>query len=575
MNLSPDNPFADLFGGFGSSKLKAPDDLMEALWWQESRNKPNAVSPKGAMGIGQVMPGTAKDPGFGVQPLSDPFNPEENKRFSRDYMNAMLGEFGGDEEAALVAYNWGPGKAKRWVAGGKNPRALPAETRNYVQTIQATRGRIPQPQQPQPNVIEPGPQFMQAGMAPGPAAQPQTSNAISPDNPFADLVGGERVPSSGVTIAEKGAAPREATPAEAQEGTWRTASMWPVAANMENPGEWSFAVPQALKDAVTLPGDVYAGRVDPRSEEGAERAMGLATLAVPGAPGRVAIPGQGFVRPAPKVPRPAPRTTDEIKGAASAAYKQAEDAGLNVRGESWDRLVKGIIYKTTKEGIDRTIHPKATAALARLTQAQGPKTLQEIDTLRRVVGAAAKSIDPDERRIAVLMRDRIDDWLGNLGQRDVLAGDAKAASSSIVKARSLWATMRKAELVEDIWEGALNTLGANYSAAGMQTALRQAFKGLQKNKAKMRQFTKEEQAMIRRITRGASLENMLRWLGKFAPTGSVSGLTGAGTGFLAGGPAGAVALPIAGAAARSASARMGLGKFRQLDEMIRRGADDY
>lgn len=99
---------------------------------QESRFNPQAVSPKGATGIGQVMPATARDPGYGVRPLAaeDLTNADENLRFSAEYLGAMLREFGGDYPMALAAYNAGPGAVKKY-------EGIPPfeETQNYVQTI--------------------------------------------------------------------------------------------------------------------------------------------------------------------------------------------------------------------------------------------------------------------------------------------------------------------------------------------------------------------------------------------------------------------------------------------------------
>lgn len=117
----------------------APDDLLAAVEWQESRGNQNAISPKGARGVMQLMPGTMADPGFGVRPLdpnaADPV--AENRRLGGDYLSAMLNRYGGDKEAALVAYNWGPGNADRWLQGGKKGR-LPAETQSYVRNILGT-----------------------------------------------------------------------------------------------------------------------------------------------------------------------------------------------------------------------------------------------------------------------------------------------------------------------------------------------------------------------------------------------------------------------------------------------------
>lgn len=98
--------------------------LIEALVWQESRWRSGAVSPVGARGLAQLMPGTARE--LGVDP-SDPF---ANLEGGARYLRAQMDRFGGDVEKALAAYNAGPGRVIR--SGG-----VPAirETRNYVAAI--------------------------------------------------------------------------------------------------------------------------------------------------------------------------------------------------------------------------------------------------------------------------------------------------------------------------------------------------------------------------------------------------------------------------------------------------------
>ena len=93
-------------------------------------------SEKGAKGVTQVMPATGVDPGYGVKPLQNNTK-EEYIRFSKDYFKAMLGEFNGDVEKALAAYNYGPvvvkQKIKQYGNGWK--QHVPAETQNYIASI--------------------------------------------------------------------------------------------------------------------------------------------------------------------------------------------------------------------------------------------------------------------------------------------------------------------------------------------------------------------------------------------------------------------------------------------------------
>lgn len=98
--------------------------LIEALVWQESRWRASAVSPVGARGLAQLMPGTARY--LGVNP-DDPF---ANLEGGARYLREQLDRFDGDLEKALAAYNAGPGRVIR--AGGI-PRIR--ETQNYVASI--------------------------------------------------------------------------------------------------------------------------------------------------------------------------------------------------------------------------------------------------------------------------------------------------------------------------------------------------------------------------------------------------------------------------------------------------------
>lgn len=98
--------------------------LLSALVWQESRWNPQALSPKGAMGLAQLMPATARY--LGVNP-SDPI---QNLTGGARYLRELLDQFNGNVEKALAAYNAGPARVRS--AGG-----VPAiaETQNYVTSI--------------------------------------------------------------------------------------------------------------------------------------------------------------------------------------------------------------------------------------------------------------------------------------------------------------------------------------------------------------------------------------------------------------------------------------------------------
>jgi hypothetical protein len=123
--------------------FEVPDWLVKAVIQRESSGNPAAVSPAGAQGLMQVMPGTARDPGFGIKPLQNAFDAGENERFGRDYLGAMLGRYEGDTEAALIGYNAGPGNADKWIKADRDYAVLPkrGETEPYVRDILAMEGK--------------------------------------------------------------------------------------------------------------------------------------------------------------------------------------------------------------------------------------------------------------------------------------------------------------------------------------------------------------------------------------------------------------------------------------------------
>lgn len=106
------------------NRYSLPTGLLDALVWTESRYNPLAVSKAGAAGLGQLMPGTARDLG-----VANRFDPIANISGAARYLRQMLDKFG-VVHLALAAYNAGPGAVER--AGGI---PLNGETPTYVRNV--------------------------------------------------------------------------------------------------------------------------------------------------------------------------------------------------------------------------------------------------------------------------------------------------------------------------------------------------------------------------------------------------------------------------------------------------------
>lgn len=120
------NKPTDILGTIESiAKAQGMDpNLVKAMVKAESGFKPNAVSPKGAMGLMQLMPETAGSLG-----VNDPFDPEENIGGGVKFLKGLMKEFK-DPEKAIAAYNAGPGAVKRY-------KGIPPyeETQKYVNKV--------------------------------------------------------------------------------------------------------------------------------------------------------------------------------------------------------------------------------------------------------------------------------------------------------------------------------------------------------------------------------------------------------------------------------------------------------
>lgn len=98
--------------------------LIKAVVRAESNFDVDSTSPKGAMGLMQLMPETARELG-----VKNSYDPVENIMAGTRYLKSLLGRYDGNVTLALAAYNWGMGNVER------HPERLPQETQTYIARI--------------------------------------------------------------------------------------------------------------------------------------------------------------------------------------------------------------------------------------------------------------------------------------------------------------------------------------------------------------------------------------------------------------------------------------------------------
>lgn len=120
-------------------------DIIGAMIDVESSGNASATSPKGAIGLMQVMPATGAEiarelgdtafPASLDQQVEYLKRPDVSRKYGEHYFNKMLARFNGDTEAALIAYNGGAAVAEKWLASGRDDSTIPDESADYYKKV--------------------------------------------------------------------------------------------------------------------------------------------------------------------------------------------------------------------------------------------------------------------------------------------------------------------------------------------------------------------------------------------------------------------------------------------------------
>jgi hypothetical protein len=197
-------------------------------------------------------------------------------------------------------------------------------------------------------------------------------------------------------------------------------------------------------------------------------------------------------------------------------------------------------------------------------------TVSNLESLRRTLGNAAGSIDKTERLAAKSAQSKLDDWLANIPNADVIKGDPQAVSAILKEARANYAASeRSAALDRKVVRAELRASAAN-SGQNVANTMRQRIADILINPNERRGYSADEIAQMERIVEGTKPGNLARFGGNMLGGGGGLGmLASGGAGMLAaGGPQG-LALPLAGMALKKLSGASTMRQVKILDEMLR------
>ena len=261
-------------------------------------------------------------------------------------------------------------------------------------------------------------------------------------------------------------------------------------------------------------------------------------------------------------------STQALDRIATDRYDQLQKSGVQLKTDEFVGAMDDIAKGLRQEGYTPKAFPKVAGAIEELTSTAQPKDWTELQALRKMIRSGQKSIEPEERRMSSILLDEYDNYLMTVPKDSIASGDMKNAGQLWSEARNAYSRMKKSEVFEDMLnEAKLDK--SKFTQSGEENSLAKQLRQLAKNDKKMRLFTKDEQDAIEQAAKGGNVQNMLKFFGRFAPTGVVPVGLSVGTTALA--PMIGIPLTIGAAGSRGLATNMRRGSVEDLANMMRYG----
>jgi len=260
-------------------------------------------------------------------------------------------------------------------------------------------------------------------------------------------------------------------------------------------------------------------------------------------------------------------TADELLEKSKRLFGEAKDLGVEVNATKFSQDMGKVKRDLELEGFDGELFPRIQTVINRLQDTTTPKDLNKLQSLRKMIATIQRSNEPEERRFASMLKSDFDFYMANLPEQKV-AGGTKEALDKWKEARDTYAQLSKGDIFEAMLEKA-KTQRNVLTQSGEENALFRELRKLAENPKRMRLFNKAEQAEIKKAAEGGSIQNTMRFLGRFTPTGPVSGIFAGGA--LLAHPAVAIPFEAASMLSRAGATKIRKDDVKQLAAMMRAG----
>ena len=275
--------------------------------------------------------------------------------------------------------------------------------------------------------------------------------------------------------------------------------------------------------------------------------------------------GMGIANKVARRANPAP-STSQIFQKGSDLDDEAKIAGVLVKPQGIQKINGNVKLKMQDFDLDPVLQPKTSHLVSRIeaaAKANKPMSLMELENLRKqAVRITQDATEASEKAAAGNIIESIDTAMQNNAN---FTANSNQGIKALTEARQVWKTARKSEILDTIAKD------AQLQATGFENGLVIQMRALAKNKAKMKAFTPEEQAAIRKLASRGSVRQILAMMGRLSPTSTFGGMTTGGALF-GSGVLPAAALGGTGWASKKAAEAMTRSKFGGIQEMVARGA---